>query len=263
VHPGLRHAAEELHVTFGRLLLYAGALAILTVAAVWLFEPPAGQAAVDPVAKSDWVDVGKPFPAFQLRLPELSEPDPHYSIYRHAYGGGRKDMLGFGDAESISAQIMIEIYRPGRELERFADARSEVEARAAELGNVKALRATDAIASKFGPFWAFEFKAKGSQGMRQCVGFARAFEDPRLQIAGWSCKREGDIVDRGSIACALDRLTLIAAGSEPKIGDLFAVAEQHRAFCRQRDPLLAANRKRADWLNGGTAGKLRGRVAPR
>jgi hypothetical protein len=39
--------------------------------------------------------------------------------------------------------------------------------------------------------------------------------------------------------CALDRLTLLSAGSEPKVGALFAEAELHRSFCSQRDPILA------------------------
>src|SRR5437764_1421613 len=83
------------------------------------------------------------------------------------------------------------------------------------------------------------FKAPAAGGVHQCLGFVRAFEDPRLQIAGWSCKPERDIVDRGIIACALDRLTLLAAGSDPRTGELFAVAERDRTFCGQHDPLLA------------------------
>jgi hypothetical protein len=43
--------------------------------------------------------------------------------------------------------------------------------------------------------------------------------------------------------CALDRLTLLSAGSEPKVGALFAEAELHRSFCGQRDPILAETPK--------------------
>src|SRR5438045_2033642 len=209
MHPGLRNMADELHATFSRLLAYLGALAILSVAAAELFDAPTGRAPAEPVAKSDWVDVGKPFPSFQLSLPELSEPEFRYSIRRHAQGGGRKDVISFGDTPDSLTHLMIEIYRPGRELDRFADPQSEIVARAAALGSVADVRATDAIASKFGPFRAFAFKARAAAGVHQCLGFVRAFEDPRLQIAGWSCKPERDIVDRGIIACALDRLTLL------------------------------------------------------
>jgi hypothetical protein len=54
------------------------------------------------------------------------------------------------------------------------------------------------------------------------------------------------LVDRSSIACALDHLTLLSAGSDPDIAKLFAHAEQKRHFCGQRDPLLYATPKRLD-----------------
>jgi hypothetical protein len=63
-----------------------------------------------------------------------------------------------------------------------------------------------------------------------------------LQLSGWFC--HGDvIIERATLACALDRLTLLAAGSDPKIGVLFARAERHRSYCGQRDPILAATPK--------------------
>jgi hypothetical protein len=38
-------------------------------------------------------------------------------------------------------------------------------------------------------------------------------------------------------------LTLLAAGSEPKVGALFAQAELNRSYCGQRDPILAPTPK--------------------
>jgi hypothetical protein len=61
------------------------------------------------------------------------------------------------------------------------------------------------------------------------------------------------------LACALDRLTLIAAGSEPKIGALFAQAELKRTFCGANNVFLAATRKRNDWIDAERDPRLRGR----
>ena len=58
-------------------------------------------------------------------------------------------------------------------------------------------------------------------------------------MSGWFCRR-GEFIERATLACALDRLTLLSAGSEPKVGALFAKAELHRTFCGQRDPILAS-----------------------
>ena len=45
------------------------------------------------------------------------------------------------------------------------------------------------------------------------------------------------------LACALDRLTLLSAGSAPKGGALFALAELNCNFCGQLDPILTATSK--------------------
>jgi hypothetical protein len=71
----------------------------------------------------------------------------------------------------------------------------------------------------------------------------RAFEDPRLQLSGWFCQGGSEFIQQRTLVCALDRLTLLAAGSEPKVGVLFAQAERNRSFCGQRDPILAATPK--------------------
>lgn len=76
----------------------------------------------------------------------------------------------------------------------------------------------------------------------------RAYDDPLLQLSGWFCQGGADFVERSTLACALDRLTLLSAGSEPKVGALFAQAELNRSFCGQRNSLLAPTPKhRALW----------------
>ena len=61
---------------------------------------------------------------------------------------------------------------------------------------------------------------------------------------------------------ALDRLTLLSAGSDPGIAKLFAHAEQKRHFCGLRDPLLHATPKRpGDVTSSVVKPRLRGRIA--
>ena len=87
---------------------------------------------------------------------------------------------------------------------------------------------------------AFE-TSKGTP--RHCLGFVRDYDEPRLQLSGWFCQGGAEFVERSTLACALDRLTLLSAGSEPKVGALFAQAELNRSFCGQRDPILASTPK--------------------
>jgi hypothetical protein len=62
----------------------------------------------------------------------------------------------------------------------------------------------------------------------------------RLQLSGWFCQG-GEPIQPSTLACALDRLTLLSAGSEPKVGALFAQAELNRSG--QRDRILASTPK--------------------
>ncbi len=123
------------------------------------------------------------------------------------------------------------------------------------------MRSCMPIPSKFGPFQTFEF-AIGPFGGYNCIGFVRAFDNPRVQIGGLSCNMNL-LVDRKTISCALDRLTLMSAGSDPDIAKLFAHAEQKRHFCGQRDPLLLCDAEtsgRRDQLVSAKL-RLRGRIA--
>jgi hypothetical protein len=103
-------------------------------------------------------------------------------------------------------------------------------------------RADRPLASKFGPLTIMSFVT--SKGMpRRCLGFVRTYSDPRLQLSGWFCQGGAEFIEQSTLACALDRLTLLAAGSEPKVGALFAQVELNRSYCGQRDTILAATPK--------------------
>ena len=165
-----------------------------------------------------------------------------YAIRRHADGNGRKDTLTLGDADSTAPYLRVEIYRPGSEIRRFADPQAEIIAGAAALAPVDVKRADEPLASKFGPLTIVSF-ATSAGTQRSCLGFVRAYRDPRLQLSGWFCQGGSELIAQSTLACALDRLTLLAAGSEPKVGALFAQAELNRSYCGQRDPILAATPK--------------------
>jgi hypothetical protein len=62
-------------------------------------------------------------------------------------------------------------------------------------------------------------------------------------LSGWFCQSGAEFIEQSTLACALDQLTLLAAGSEPKVGALFAQVELNRSYCGQRDTILAATPK--------------------
>jgi hypothetical protein len=268
VHPAWREFRDELSATVTRIIAYLGVLAVIAVTFLLIITPPdadSDESTSEPVFRSDWATVGRPFRAFALSMPEFTEPNPDYAIQRHASGGGRRDIMNWGGAsnEGERSRLMIEIYRPGEEIGDFGDAASEVAIRTAALGGPYPLQQAPEIESKFGAFDSFDFVASPNGAPRQCLGFMRAFAEPRLAITGWHCRAALEIVDRSVIACALERLSLVMAASEPKLTELFARAERQRKPCGQKPGVFArlSNTLAHDWLAAPAMPKLRGHLA--
>lgn len=252
----------EFRAAMVRILAYICGLGALSLLAAGLFSEPRSMALMEPAPRPAWIEVEKPWPAFQQDIPGFSESETQYAIRRHAEGGGRKDILSFGELGRTQRFMSFEIYRAGRELAEFGRPADDVRALASEYGRVSRMHTTLPIPSKFGKLQTFEF-AIGPFSSYNCIGFIRSFDAPRVQITGLSCNMNL-LVDRSAISCGLDRLTLMSAGSDPEIARLFAQAELRRNFCGARDHLLYATPKRP----GGdvtqlTAAKprLRGRIA--
>ena len=256
----MRRLADELTAALARVLAYIGVLAALGVAVIHFLDVGDVNAAIKPAPPSDWIAVERPYRAFALISPNLPEPD--YAIRRHS-AGGRKDILTASAEDGGTPRLMVEIYHPGHETEHFGTSATEAAARTAELGGPYELSPTNAIVSKFGRISVFEFTAKSDGIARNCLAFAHAFSDPRLQIAGWYCKSDTEVVDRRTLAYALEGLSLLAAASDPKAQQLFAAAEQKRTFCAPRTALRGATLRRHDWIEGPNRPKLRRSVATR
>lgn len=231
---------SDASATFVRLLAYLGALAGLALTAGHLVGPTAADKEINAEAQTKWIHVAKPFPTLSLPMPELTESGTDYAMHRHVAGGGRKDILTWGELEGSAPHMMVEVYRAGREVRRFDAAEIEIAARLEGVGAGK-LKPAGTMETKFGPVALVELSL--AKPARQCLGFARAYDRPRLQILGWHCTGGAAPVERDLAACALDRLTLLAAGSAPKVRELFARAELKRNFCGQRSHLLTPTPK--------------------
>jgi len=243
MHPALHSWREELAATVVRFLAYLGGIAVLSMAAAQVFQsPPIMSAATAIHQQPEWIEIERPFPAFALSIPEAADVPSRYVIRRNAARGGRKDILALGEPDSASPYLQVEIYRPGSEIRRFGGPKAVIAADADALGPVALRHDEEPLASKFGPLAIVAFEtSKGTP--RHCLAFVRDYDDPRLQLSGWFCQGGADFIERSTLACALDRLTLLSAGSEPKVGALFAQAELNRSFCGQHDPILASTPK--------------------
>ena len=241
---------------------YVVVLAVIAAGA-WQLVPRLAGPLADEVASiptepaHQWADVARPSPAFALLMQEFEESESHYLIRQHP-GGGRKDLISFGDPGGPGTHLQIEIYRAGAELAAFAGTASEIAARVANLHPAGPMTAAGAIATKFGHLPLVDFTIRPVSGERRCLGFAHTFAAPLTQIAGTYCRNGPELIDRRVLACALDRLTFTAGSAEPKLAELFAEAEGRRHFCGHNGPLLAAAPKPVTWLDGARLPTLRG-----
>ena len=189
---------------------------------------------------SQWSEVERPSPAFELAMPELAAIPANYAISRRAADGARKDVLTWGTAAEPGPFVRVEIYRSGDRTEPFIDPDSEIAAANRRLYDHRRRQTGGPHRQQIRRGPACRFRHRGPWPERRCLGFARAFAQPSMQIAGWYCSPGDEIVDRAALACVLDRLTMLSAGGNSSLDAMFARAEIKRTFCGRRDPILAA-----------------------
>jgi hypothetical protein len=275
VQPVSYSAPGDIRATIVRILAYMGGLGLLAILAASFFRTEDVVAAVNPGPRPEWASIDRPHPAFELQMPEWASSNADYAIQRRATDGGRKDVLSWGDPAASGPYVMVEIYRPGSPSERFIDAPSEIAARILPFTVTDDVKAVGQIDSKFGKVSLVDFAIapRGESGdhgkSRRCLGFARPFSTPVMQISGWYCSPGDEVVDRATLTCALDRLTMLSAGGDADIAGLFARAEVKRTFCGQRSPILAATPEHAIQvplprnMKSDRGVKLRGRLSMR
>jgi hypothetical protein len=250
IHPVLLRFADECNGLFARLIAYMGALALMTIVAVSLWDqlPLRGN---NPAAKSAWSVAVRAYPAFAVSQFDSSGKTETYEIRRHP-DGGRKDVFRWA-AQGEQPVAELEIYRPGGELSQSGPPVAEIAARMDPDG-MRELQAAGVIDSKFGAVTLLGLGDRDGDA-RPCLGFIKRFDQPNLRISGWSCQGDTLPAGRAAIGCILDRLILLAAGNDPKLAELFAHAELKRGSC---GPASAAPVRTADWVTGAQDPRLRG-----
>jgi hypothetical protein len=253
IHPALTSFAEVCG-TLAHLIAYVGALALLAILGIHLWDRlPVGEA-VEPSASAGWSAVTRSHPAFAISQIDLPEKTVTYEILRHPLGG-RKDVIRWAardDQQGERPVAEVEIYRPGDEFSPSIQASAEISARM-DPGGGRELEAAGVIDSKFGPVMLVR-RAGDADGARSCLGFIKRVGEPNLQISGWSCQGDALPARRASVGCILNRLILLTAGNEPKLAELFARAELRRGSCAPS----AASAIPTDWVVGAENPALRG-----
>jgi hypothetical protein len=246
----LTSVADEIVGTVASLLAYVGTLALLAILGIALWEQLPDATAMAPSAIAGWSVAERPAPAFAVSQFDSHDKTETYEIFRHP-AGGRKDVFRWTDpAKGRIAEL--EIYRPGGESWEAEPAIADVATRMDPTG-VREAEAAGLIQSKFGTVMLLRLIGGANSG-RACLGFLKPVEEPNFRISGWSCQGDTLSARRIAISCMLNRLTLLSAGNDPKLAEIFAHAELERAHCASP----ATPTPSADWVTASDNPQLRG-----
>src|ERR1700730_11675158 len=92
IHPALRSFADECSGVLARLIAYVGALALIAIIGVALWDELPLKGLRDPAARSAWSVAARSYPAFAVSQFDLPGKTEVYEIRRHPEGG-RKDVI--------------------------------------------------------------------------------------------------------------------------------------------------------------------------
>src|SRR3981189_2486169 len=131
IHPALSSFADECCGMLARLVAYVGALALLAIVGVHLWDQLPDAAAIEPAARAGWSAASRTYPAFAVSQFDLPGKTGTYEIFRHPEGG-RKDVFRWSAQDGKQAEkpvAELEIYRPGAEFDRSGPASADMGAR--------------------------------------------------------------------------------------------------------------------------------------
>ena len=238
---------DEIYATLSRLFAYVAVLALFAVLGNYLWKQLPDATAMAAPTIAGWSLAGRSTPAFAISRLDPRDKTETYEIFRHPEGG-RKDVFRWADADGAPA-AELEIYRPGGEA--MGPAVTEIAGRP-DPGGVRELEAAGIVDSKFGSVTLL--RPARQDGSSSCLGFLKQADAPDLRISGWTCQGASLPAQRAAIVCMLNRLTLLAAGNDPRLAALFAHAELKRTDCvTSGAPALSA-----DWVMGSENPRLRG-----
>lgn len=258
-------ASAPRRLTLSRALAWISGVFMAAVLVQDLVGPTPAISSVElPAARPAWIEIANAHGAFALESAALDGLEQSYKVRRHRDGDARQDVMTFGTVDGQGPYVRVALYRPGTEALPPADPLDLAAAIAAESAiDAQLTGPVDELQTKFGALPILDMHVWGREGPRACLAVAGSWSEPRLSLVAWWCNRGWELVQRGQVACLLDRLMLMSAGGDDKIAAFFARAERGREVCGTSLILGSTPKRPDDWIFAKADPKLRGRLGGR
>ncbi|MFV0279589.1 MAG: hypothetical protein ACK5JM_02365 [Rhodoblastus sp.] len=208
----------------------AGVLALGSVISAW--EEPVAPEPAKPAPASYWMDVTRPLAMFAYDSAEFAPAPDNFTMRRHTTGGGREDILTFGNFAGEGAWLRISIHQVGEEGAADRSLFVETALHASEAGlALDKLSNAAPLPTRFGlAEWADARLAAPADGAKRenCAVFRFAETNPALRVSGLACAPGGQPYNRSQMSCLVGRLDLAAAGGDDALQKFFARSELAR-----------------------------------
>ncbi len=196
-----------------------------------------------------WIQINRPFELYGLEVPEVAKLSKSYEALRHQTGGGRQDILTFGNVKPDSAYFRLILYRLGEEDAPNAPFFVELARRAAD-GNLSITKSIPpvSLATRFGDAEVADVTLTAAEGTSlPCLGIRMQAKGVPWRMTGFACGGAKPL-PRQELQCIFDRLDLNTAGDDRALANFFAETEL------RRNPACAGTRltpttPRAAWLD--------------
>lgn len=194
-------------------------------------EAPAPEP-VKPAPVGVWMDVTRPLAMFSFDSQEFAPAPAVYAMRRHTTGGGREDILTFGDFAGDGAWLRLAIHQVGEEGASDQSLFVETARRASAAGlALDTLSNPAALPTRFGVAeWADARLSAAADGATRenCAVFRFGETRPALRVSGLACAPAGRTYNRSQLSCLVGRLDLTAAGGDDQLQKFFARSELAR-----------------------------------
>lgn len=189
---------------------------------------PAGPTAAAPIQPL-WRDIDRPFQLFALAGSPYARLPMDYAARRRTTGSGREDWLTFGDPARAGLLLRLVVSRRDPAPPPAADLVVDYARLAATAGHALTRAGLPfAMATRFGSFDVAELTLRTGVLMRACLGFRLRDATGPIGMIGVACGDPEHPPEPGALACALDRIDLVAAGEDGPMRGFFTGMDRRR-----------------------------------